>query len=333
MILVDIMDIALAGVALASFHDLAALDKGHFRKPADVKGQEVDRRRVELFVFHPFADRKAGTGRFPVFLLPGDLTGIFQLILRDLRVDLLFRDFRQILLDDLFRHVADRRPDLLFVSLVGDQEIAHAGEAAADGADPLFPEEFRGFRGTAHADDFGNDLAVHRMARADEIRLPVSLQEIAHILHAVNAVVRRDAVLIACAGDQLIIRRRVENDDRRFEGQQRVNGFQGRRIGQMLGNDDVHVLIVEFLRRAVKFLLHAADLVGKHHVDPLGLQHMDQCVHIVLERSSGRRILIVVKLDVKRQISCFDPVHFVLLPAGIRHFRPPGPLSMLSDRF
>ena len=306
--------VALTGVALPALHDLAALDERHLRQTADIEREEVDRRGVQAVVLHPLPDGKAGAGGFAVFGLEGDVGIVMRRIVRELRVDLLLGDLRQILLHDLGGHILDLDADVVLIALVGDEEVAHAGERAADGADLLGLERLLDRSRAAHAHDLGDDLAVQRMADAEIIRLAVPLEQVAHILHAVDAVVGADAALVVGDLQQLIVGRGVEDDDRRVKAQQRLNGLQGRGVGQMLRDDSGDAGVVELLRRAVELRLDAADLVRQNDLKALAFEHLDEHVHVIDHRVAVMRVGIVIQLDVQRQIADFDLFHIVCSP-------------------
>ena len=152
------------------------------------------------------------------------------------------------------------------------------------------------------------------MADAEIIRLAVPLEQVAHILHAVDTVVGADAALVVGDLQQLIVGRGVEDDDRRVKAQQRLNGLQGRGVGQMLRDDGGDAGVVELLRRAVELRLDAADLVRQNDLKPLAFEHLDEHVHVIDHRVAVMRVGIVIQLDVQRQIADFDLFHIVRSP-------------------
>ena len=109
-------------------------------------------------------------------------------------------------------------------------------------------------------------------------------------------------------GDELIVRRGIQNDDRRFQAQQRVDRLQRRRIRQMLRHNGIDVLGVKQRGGAVKFLVRAAQIRRAHDLQSLRLKQGDKAVRI---RKQRRAVLpaVVIELDIQRQIPNFDLSH------------------------
>ena len=86
------------------------------RQTADIEREEVDRRGVQAVVLHPLPDGKAGAGGFAVFGLEGDVGIVMRRVVRELRVDLLLGDLRQIFLHDLGGHILDLDADVVLIA-------------------------------------------------------------------------------------------------------------------------------------------------------------------------------------------------------------------------
>ena len=101
-----------------------------------------------------------------------------------------------------------------------------------------------GLDGTAVRSDPRDDIGMQQVPCLNKILLAVALQEVAHILNAVDAMVGID-VRLKHAAVQVIGNGGVQHHNGCVACQQCADGLQRRRIGQVQRYHGIHLLLVK----------------------------------------------------------------------------------------
>ena len=150
------------------------------------------------------------------------------------------------------------------------------------------------------------------MAGDENKRFLPANEEVGEILYAMNAVVGADFFAAIDVEIEIVVRRRVKNDDRNVRSRDGVDGFQRRRISEMERYNGIHFVIDQQLDGFFKFRLDA----GNRGLDDFDAKLADFlrdqiCVGLHLRAAMGG--CFVVKRDVKRQKTDFCRHVFLLV--------------------
>ena len=297
-------NIAFAGIACAAGESLGGLQEGDGIPavlPVDV--QEGGGEGVQFLGFHPVADADAGFG--------GRLVGFRRQFVRDEAFFVRFHFGGDLLVEVRVGRLVllvvcdDGHVEVLLQFVVRDGEIAHAFKRLADDADAGVAEFRRGcggFKGGLQLG--GDDGGMLPVAGDQDERLLPADEEVGEILHAVDAVVRADLLAAVDVEVEIVVRRRVQNDDRDVRSRDGVDGFQRRRIGEMERHNGVHLVVFQQLDGFFKLRLDAGD-GGLDDFDAKFADFLRDEIRVGLHLRAALGVCFVVKSDVEWQKTNF----------------------------